>query len=113
MADLKNYIPEIIESLKKIDPIKVILFGSVAKDNQTEYSDLDIVVIIDIEGLPRNFEDRLANKILVRNAILDLSFEVPIDLLVYTIKEFSLLQENNKPFASEINNGKVLYEKAG
>ena len=113
MSELKSYIPTIIESLKGIDPYKIIIFGSVAQGIETENSDIDIVVIINKENLPNSYDEKLANKILVRNAILDLSFEIPIDLLVYTKKEFSLLLENNKPFMNELtDNGKVVYEKA-
>lgn len=114
MEELKSYLPAIIDSLKKLDPYRIIIFGSVAQDTENENSDIDIAVIIDNDNIPQSYDEKLANKILVRNAILDLSFEIPIDLLVYTKKEFSLLQENNKPFISELtDNGKVLYEKAG
>jgi len=112
MEELKSYIPAIIDSLKQLDPYKIIIFGSVAQETYNENSDIDIAVIINKDNIPQSYDEKLANKILVRNAILDLSFEVPIDLLVYTKKEFFLLQENNKPFMSELtDNGKVIYEK--
>lgn len=113
MNDLESYLPSIIESLKQIDPYKIILFGSVADGSSEDFSDIDLAVIIDEDDIPRNYDEKLANKIKVRNAILEISFEIPIDLLVYTKHEFILLETNNKPFYAEITNkGKVLYEKA-
>ena len=113
MNNIESYIPNIIESLQSIDPYKIIIFGSVAAGMINDSSDIDIAVIINKDSLPKNYDERLENKILVRNAILDISFEIPIDLLVYTKMEFDQLEINNKPFYSEIvEKGKVLYEKA-
>ena len=113
MNKIESYIPKIIQSLQNIDPYKIILFGSVATGTANDSSDLDIAVILNKESLPEDYDEKLENKILVRNAILDISFEVPFDLLVYTTMEFEKLKINNKPFYSEIvDKGKVVYEKA-
>lgn len=111
--NLESYLPDIIDSLRTIDPYKVIIFGSVVTGIVNDSSDIDLAVIINKDSLPKSYDEKLENKILVRNAILDISFEIPIDLLVYTKKEFIQLEINNKPFYSEIvDKGKVLYEKA-
>lgn len=113
MDKLESYLPRIVESLKVIDPYKIIIFGSVANGTDKMFSDIDIAVIINKENVPKNYDEKLENKLFVRNAILDLSFEIPIDLLVYTKKEFDRLKNTNKPFFSEITEkGKILYEKA-
>ena len=104
--------PQIINSLKNIDPLQVILFGSMVSGNINEDSDIDLVVILNNETLPSNYEEKLQNKILVRNAILDISFKVAIDLLVYTKMEFEKLKIIGNPFLKEITEkGKIIYEK--
>ncbi len=113
MNDLKGYLPQIVESLKEIDPFKIYMFGSVARGTDNENSDIDLAVILNIDNIPETYDEKLKNKVAVRNAILDLSMEIPIDLLVYTKQEFQLLGELNKPFMSEITEkGTLLYEQA-
>ncbi|MDC7238943.1 MAG: nucleotidyltransferase domain-containing protein [Spirochaetales bacterium] len=113
MKELESYIPGIVNSLRTIDPYKIIMFGSVASGLTNESSDIDLAVIINKDDLPQSYDEKLDNSLLVRDAILDISFEVPIDLLVYTRREFMELESNNKPFFSEIvDKGRVLYEKA-
>ena len=114
MEDLRSYIPDLIKSLQKVDPLKIILFGSLAAGLQTEDSDIDLVVILNTNELPRTADEKLSYKVKVRNAIRDLSFEIPIDLIVYTKAELSKLESLQSPFFNEIaNKGEILYEKAG
>ena len=113
MSDFKNYIQDIVESLKSINPYQIYLFGSVAKNRQEEDSDIDIAVILDKDKMPKTFDEKLQDKVMVRNAIFDLSLEVPIDLLVYSKPEFEKLKRINNPFAFEIiKKGSLIYEKA-
>lgn len=113
MSDLKDYIPGIIESLKSIDPYQIYLFGSVSVGQENADSDIDLVVILNSSIVPKSYDEKLENKILVRDAIIDISMEVPIDLLVYSRTEFDKLKEINIPFASEIlDRGSLIYEKA-
>lgn len=113
MNNLRDYIPNIIESLKSIDPYRIYIFGSVASKKEKEESDIDIVVILNKENIPKSFDEKIEDKVKVRNAIFDLSLEVPIDLLVYSKSEFVKLKEINNSFASEIlKKGSLVYEKA-
>ena len=45
--NINNTIEKITNSLKSIEPEKIILFGSYAKQKQTRDSDLDILVVTD------------------------------------------------------------------
>ena len=113
MNNLKDYIPGIIESLKSIDPYQVYLFGSLSVGQENPDSDIDLVVILNSNTVSKSYDEKLENKILVRDAIIDISMEVPIDLLVFSRTEFNRLKEINKPFASEIlDKGSLIYEKA-
>jgi len=114
MEDLRSYIPDLVDSLQKVDPFKIILFGSLAEGSQTEDSDIDLVVILNTDVFPRTADEKLRYKVDVRNAIRDISFEIPIDLIVYTKAELSKLESINSPFFNELSaKGKILYEKAG
>jgi len=114
MEDLRSYIPELIESLQKVDPFKIILFGSLVTGLQNEDSDIDLVVILNTDDLPKNTDEKLQYKVRVRKAIRDISFEIPIDLIVYTKAELSKLESIQSPFINEISNkGEILYERAG
>jgi predicted nucleotidyltransferase len=114
MEDLRSYIPGLIDSLQKVNPFKIILFGSLAAGVQNEDSDIDLVVILNTDALPRTADERLQYKVKVRDAIREISFEIPIDLIVYTKAELSKLESLQSPFFIEITNkGEILYEKAG
>ena len=106
-------LPEIISQLRSVNPDRVYLFGSLANSQSETAGDIDIAVVLNTAQEPKNFEERLALKVTVRNAIFAVSQEVPIDLVVYTKDEFERLQERNWPFIREILEGQLLYEKAG
>jgi len=111
---MDEIIKEIIENLQKIKPLKIILFGSYAKDRYDEESDIDLIVILDTDIIPKNYNQKLDLKVEVRDCIYDLSRKIPIDLVVYTNGEFELIKKNRTSFYNEIENtGKIIYEKAG
>ena len=85
------------------------LFGSYLRNEQSANSDIDLLVVLNKEEIPQNFKEKLENKVLVRNMILSLSKEVPIDLLVYSRKEYELINLSDNSFARNINKfGKIL-----
>jgi len=113
MEWLEEYLPEIIEKLKKINPYKIVVFGSIANNESGKNSDIDLLVILDTETISNNYEEKMQNKLLVRKCIYDISKKIPIDLLVYTKKEYEIIKENPNSFFKEISvTGKTLYEKA-
>ena len=56
MADIFD---EIIQNLKKINPLRIILFGSYAKGQLDEESDIDLVVIVDTDVIPESYDQKL------------------------------------------------------
>ena len=113
MYSLKEFLPEIIEQLKRINIYKIILFGSLSHNLEKSCNDIDLIVILDSNEISKNFDEKMKNKLMVRRSIYEISKKVPIDLLVYTKKEFELIQKNKNAFFKEINNtGKIIYEKA-
>jgi predicted nucleotidyltransferase len=112
VKNLQRYLSEIITALRTLDPYKIILFGSLSQKNHQEANDIDIAVILNSDETPKTFEERMAMRIKVRNQIYEISERVPIDLIVYTKKEYFSLIEMKQPFIKEINAGQILYDKA-
>ncbi len=88
----------------KIDPIKIILFGSYAAGNATPESDVDLLVIVD----SNQSNWGLATQI---STLIDHRF--PVEILVRSAKEIERRLEMGDFFVrSMIEKGKVLYERS-
>ncbi len=101
---LEEELYRIIETLKReYDPEKIILFGSLTKDNIHEWSDIDLVII-------KKTSKRMIDRILEVTQLVNP--KVGIDLFIYTPDEFAILVREKSPFIMKIvKEGKVLYEK--
>ena len=110
---MEKILEEITRRLKELDPYKIILFGSLSKQNNDEESDIDLLVILNNDKISKNYKEKMEKKLRVRNLIWDLSKEIPIDLLVYTKREFEIIMENKNSFFKELEKtSKTIYEKA-
>ncbi len=110
---MEAIISDIVNNIKKLDTKYIILFGSYASETYTDDSDIDLIVILDSNEIPDTYEKRMANKLMVRNCIYELSRKKAIDLVVYTEAEYDLIKNNQTSFYNEISEtGKILYEKA-
>ena len=93
----------IVEALKKYDAQKILLFGSLAKGNADEYSDIDILVI---KKTDKPFVKRL------REVALLCKLDEPIDILVYTPEEIEEMKKAGNFFIESVfSEGRVLYER--
>ena len=107
-----NYISEIVERLKETNPEKIILFGSYAYGEPSDYSDLDILVVTADEIIPSSFEEKSRIYLRISKAISEIKKEFPVDLIVHTKPMHQRFIDNNSLFARELLiKGKVLYEK--
>ncbi|NLU37558.1 MAG: nucleotidyltransferase domain-containing protein [Bacteroidales bacterium] len=108
----QQYIPLIVEELKKAEPEKIILFGSYAYGVPNSDSDLDILVVSNDREMPETFEEKHKIYIKIAQLIDHFSSKIPIDLIVHTQSMHKLFTKKNSLFAQEINSmGKVLYSK--
>lgn len=85
-------------------PLKVILFGSVARGNADEDSDIDLLVIEEC------VENKGKEMVRLRNVIG--SVGVGVDILVYSKKEVT--EKGHLPgtaLYSALKKGKVVYER--
>jgi uncharacterized protein len=103
----QQYIPLIVEELKKSEPEKIILFGSYAYGEPNENSDIDLLVIKDIPATKvRDY--RLILKKALWNLFKDQNFE--FDLLVDNQERINQRIKLGDRFYEEIiTKGKVIY----
>lgn len=94
----------IISALKEYNPERIILFGSHARGDEDDYSDLDIVII-------KTTKERFLNRLKIVYELVQPTFAM--DVLVYTPEEFAEMQERGNPFIEMIlREGVVIYEKS-
>jgi len=90
--DLLNELKIFAGELKKNLSVKeVYLYGSFAKGEIHEGSDIDLLIIGDFS---ERFFDRIGK-------ILDLT-DLPVEPIVYTVEEFEELKKSQNPFIMEI-----------
>jgi predicted nucleotidyltransferase len=95
-------IDRVLEGLMAYGPEKVILFGSFARGDADEFSDIDLIVIKDTD---QRFFQRLAEV----DAFMPR--DVKADVFVYTPREFQTMIESGNPFIEQaLKDGIVLYE---
>ena len=102
---LENEVKRIADILiKEYNPIKIVLFGSLASGKVHEWSDIDIAVVKETD---KRIYDRIGEVISLCKS------REAVDFKVYTPEEFEEMQRI-EPFVQEeiVNKGKVLYEAA-
>jgi predicted nucleotidyltransferase len=93
-----------LECLKRYEPEKIILFGSCARGDMDESSDLDFVVI-------KKTRKRFLKRLLEVARLIDSDLG-KVDVFVYTPKEFQEMVERGNPFVERVlREGKILYAK--
>ena len=96
-------IDRIVAGLMGYEPEKVILFGSAARGETDEFSDIDLIVIKDTA-------ERFFQRLLDATAYLPR--DVAIDVLVYTPGEFEAMVKGGNPFIQQaLEEGQVLFER--
>jgi len=86
--------------VQALDPQAVILFGSFARGDINEGSDVDICVVAD-------FKERFLDRI---KTLLKLNEGLPLEPIGYTPEEFKRMEDEKNPFILEVKReGKVLY----
>ena len=96
-------IDQVVAGLMGYDPERIILFGSAARGDTDEYSDIDLIVIKETD---RRFVQRLVD------ISAFISPYISVDVFVYTPGEIKAMVEDGNPFIEEaLKDGIVVYEK--
>src|SRR3990172_3535664 len=90
----------VVECLKRYDPEEIMIFGSYARGDADEQSDLDLVVI-------KQTKKRFLERLIEVAGFLDNDLG-KVDVFVYTRKEFDEMKNKGNPFIE-----KVLKERTG
>ena len=101
----KELLDEIVQKILVVtEPEKIILFGSYARGDATEESDLDLLIIQE-SNLPRHKRNTP-----IRLALMDIFMSK--DIVVYTPEEVDEWKSASMSFiATVLREGKILYEK--
>lgn len=98
---LNPKVKSLVEDLKKYRPSRIILFGSYARGNPKEDSDVDLLLI------KKTSKKRLER---TREVIQFLSHSIPADVFVLTPEEFSQTRKEPNYFMREIlKYGKIIH----
>jgi predicted nucleotidyltransferase len=98
---LKSELIRVVEELKKAGVKRIILFGSLAKDDIGPASDIDLLVV---QETKKRFIERLIELYEIINP------KYALDLLVYTQSEFDYMKEKSIFVRQILSEGKLLYE---
>jgi predicted nucleotidyltransferase len=109
MTERKNPVTDINDAVKRIveqfHPAKIILFGSRARGAVEPDSDVDLLVVMDVEGSKRG------QAVKIDLALSDRTF--PLDLIVVTPEEFEKYRDVIGHIVyPAVREGKVLYGAA-
>ncbi|HEY9246164.1 MAG TPA: nucleotidyltransferase domain-containing protein [Candidatus Methanoperedens sp.] len=98
---LKIELVRAVEELKKAGVKRIILFGSLAKDEIGPASDIDLLVV---QETKKRFIERLGELYELINP------KYALDLLVYTPSEFNEMKKKSTFIKQILREGKLLYE---
>ena len=93
---------EIVARLSAKKPHKVILFGSRARGGYDEGSDVDLIVVLNKEGIPRTFKEKTENFLEVNRLFRDLNKRIAIDLVVMTRTQWEQFVKMDSGFSREV-----------
>jgi predicted nucleotidyltransferase len=110
--NINEILDDLVFSLRPSDPYRIILFGSYARGDQNENSDIDLMVILDNDHVSGTYAERLNKRISIRKLVLEINRKIPLDILVYSKAELKKIKEHGNYLIDEIEKtGKILYEK--
>ncbi len=101
---VQRELDRIVACLRTLEPERVILFGSFARGDFHEYSDIDLVIVMNTD---ERFIDRIGRVL----EVVDVR-DFDIEPLVYTPSEIDQLKARGSGFLTDVErDGKVLYER--
>lgn len=104
MQSKENIFDQIRNSVKTTAPgARLILFGSYARGEQTEESDIDLLILVDKEQLSYSEQSKITYSLF----LVELQYGISISPLIYT-KDSWENKHMVTPFYENVNNEGVL-----
>lgn len=104
IPDLEDIREVLTPALEKTAALRAIVFGSHARSEAHEFSDLDLVIVADSE---RGFVSRFKDFQMVRRA-----WNWAMDIIVYTPAEYEMMRAQGRYFIKLLETeGVVIYER--
>lgn len=102
---LEHMVADIVEAAH---PLRVYVFGSVARGDQRNASDVDLLVVTSAPF--RSQRERMEEALRLRRAVR--RYRLPTDILLYSSSEFDAWAETtNHPVARVLREGRLMYER--
>ena len=98
----ENIKEDIVRRISLRKPYKVILFGSRGHGKPGKDSDIDLLVVLNKEGIPLNYKESSLNYLEVSRILREINKTVPMDLLVMTKTQWENFIERKSGFSKEI-----------
>ncbi len=104
---LEEWLPSVVERVvERFDPLKVVLFGSLARGEPNYDSDVDLLVVFDNVEL----ENKRKLTVDIRRALAEIP--VPVDIVVTDVDEIRRRGHLVRPILRPaLEEGKVVYER--
>jgi len=99
---LQQSLESLINQLKSLGALKIILFGSLARDEIDINSDLDVFVLMPSNKSGKEWMDIIYEK---------REIGVAADIIAYNLEEFKKKLSVSSFLGNIINSGRILYEK--
>jgi predicted nucleotidyltransferase len=110
MNDFEKLKNEIVKRLQPLQPEKIVLFGSLARDEAKEGSDIDLYIVTKDEYMPHTWREKMDIKLKFSRALRDIKRHYDIDLITHTKAMHRRFMQNELLFAKDIQReGKVIY----
>ena len=93
---------EIISKISAKKPHKVFLFGSRAYGIPGRESDVDLLVVIDKEGIPKSYQEKSENYLEISRLLRDINKKISMDILVMTKTQWYEFINKKSGFSREI-----------
>ncbi len=104
---VREWLPSVVDRIvAKFDPVKIVLFGSLARGAEDRDSDIDLLVVLDAVAQ----EDKLHVELALRRATK--AIPVPTDFVVTDVAEMERLGDIvGYVFRPALSEGEVVYER--